>query len=633
MSKHQKQEKYSLCRMQRFSDGLTTVRSMLSSLPQVNEGTISKTIKLLYVTHAMSLTFPKFATAVSPLLNKKTTFPDKNSTCDPISLTTTLYPILARELTGKGKALEEFWNEQCKALSQNLWLPTGTGSAVSPTTSSSSFWTSTTSNSWFSTKQASLQTKSLLPTSSLSSMSTVVNKWVGADTKQRKQHNVSVKELEKERKRIAEEIAEAKRRRQKREKAKRKLKKEKELSPEEEDLLDTKLNPKARQKTIPNSCVRVRILPTNEQSQIFLQWMGSYRYTWNCARKRIEEGINRPNAQELKKDLVTDKNLPREFEWLKKTPKDIRDGAVRDISSAYSSAFTNLKNGNIKRFSIGYKSKKRCTREVVPIPKSALEILEDSVCIYKSRINRAIKLHKKSDISHLAENIAYDMKLLRYKSIGYWYILVPRTLLFPVENQEGEGIVSIDPGSRSFITTYSPDGKCEQIGYNDMKKKIVPLFKRLDKLSSDITKETSPVKRRRMKRRMALIRFRIANMKDDTHYKTALHLCRNYRIIILPVYGSRSMVESHTLSRAVNRRILCWNHYRFRQRLLCKAQQYGRTVLLTTEEYTTQTCTRCGTLNKVGGAEVYRCSDCRLHIDRDVNAARNILMRTIVTGD
>jgi len=42
-------------------------------------------------------------------------------------------------------------------------------------------------------------------------------------------------------------------------------------------------------------------------------------------------------------------------------------------------------------------------------------------------------------------------------------------------------------------------------------------------------------------------------------------------------------------------------------------------------EPTTKTCSVCGRINEVGRKEVFRCRECGTEIDRDVNAARNVL--------
>jgi len=56
----------------------------------------------------------------------------------------------------------------------------------------------------------------------------------------------------------------------------------------------------------------------------------------------------------------------------------------------------------------------------------------------------------------------------------------------------------------------------------------------------------------------------------------------------------------------------------------CKIEKETRLVVCT-EEYTSKTCTRCGSVNDVG----HQCSNCDLIIDRDVNGARNIFIKCV----
>ena len=45
---------------------------------------------------------------------------------------------------------------------------------------------------------------------------------------------------------------------------------------------------------------------------------------------------------------------------------------------------------------------------------------------------------------------------------------------------------------------------------------------------------------------------------------------------------------------------------------------------------TSKTCSCCGKLNyNLGSSEVFVCKECEMRIDRDVNGARNILIKNI----
>ena len=125
---------------------------------------------------------------------------------------------------------------------------------------------------------------------------------------------------------------------------------------------------------------------------------------------------------------------------------------------------------------------------------------------------------------------------------------------------------------------------------------------------------------------------------DDFHWKSASFYCKNYETIIIPKMDTESLKkrirERYWFNKELKgdniRKLMSLAHNRFIDRLLQKAQQYGRTVIIQDEAYTSQTCGKCGLLNKnLGPLTEYRCLDreCRGEIDRDINGARNIMIR------
>ena len=63
--------------------------------------------------------------------------------------------------------------------------------------------------------------------------------------------------------------------------------------------------------------------------------------------------------------------------------------------------------------------------------------------------------------------------------------------------------------------------------------------------------------------------------------------------------------------------------------LLEKVKEFPhKRVIDTTEEYTSKTCSVCGYLKlNLGGNKVFKCDRCQAIIDRDINGARNILIK------
>ena len=214
--------------------------------------------------------------------------------------------------------------------------------------------------------------------------------------------------------------------------------------------------------------------------------------------------------------------------------------------------------------------------------------------------------------------------------------LVPQTKFYSAEKQ-GSGRVSIDPGERSFITTYSEKGDAYQIGYKEMKNRILPILKKVDRIQSYLEKNKEEIKsskKKRLKLKMWKLKYMIKNMINELHHKVAYFLCLNYNEILIPHFESKRMTQSHCLSHEVNRRLLSWNHYKFREILKNKASKFlNCKVKVISEEYTSKTCGSCGTLKyDLKGDETYKCSSCGVKIDRDLNGARNIYLKFLSKG-
>ena len=78
-------------------------------------------------------------------------------------------------------------------------------------------------------------------------------------------------------------------------------------------------------------------------------------------------------------------------------------------------------------------------------------------------------------------------------------------------------------------------------------------------------------------------------------------------------------------------KIKAWRHCAFIDKLKFKWNEYpDRQVIIPTEEYTSMTCSECGTLNRqLGDSKIFICLNCDSVFDRDVNAGKNILLKTV----
>jgi len=70
--------------------------------------------------------------------------------------------------------------------------------------------------------------------------------------------------------------------------------------------------------------------------------------------------------------------------------------------------------------------------------------------------------------------------------------------------------------------------------------------------------------------------------------------------------------------------------YPFKQRLMMKAKAIGKKVFLVNKANTSKTCSNCGNIYRVEKSKIYDYPSYHKKVDRDMNTARNILMKGLV---
>lgn len=345
-----------------------------------------------------------------------------------------------------------------------------------------------------------------------------------------------------------------------------------------------------------------------------MRWIGTSRYVYNKSLNYVKtNGNNELNFFQLRNKFVTAKNNPEVQEWQKETPKDIRAGAIRDMVKAYKTSFSNLKAGNIHKFNLGYRSKKK--NNSIEIPKSSIKFKDGQLSLYNTYLGSTIKVSKDKSLTNL--EIKHDCRLRNVR--GEWYLIVPVNVSGN-EKVPPLDVCALDPGVRKFQTLYS-EYKIQKIMIK--KELIAKLQSKLDLFRS--LKNRKLISKQSYKRRERKIYNKLDNLIDDLHYKTICNITNDYKLIFLPIFETQEIVKKNKFG---NRDLLQLKHYLFRTRFQNKCNLLKNTkVIICTEEFTSKTCSRCGKVNYIGAAEVFRCSECKLKADRDINASRNIFIK------
>ncbi len=227
------------------------------------------------------------------------------------------------------------------------------------------------------------------------------------------------------------------------------------------------------------------------------------------------------------------------------------------------------------------------------------------------------------------EHCEYGTELVYRR--GKWFGCFPQHQ--EITPTGSDRVIALDPGNRTFLTGFDGENVLE-IGKGDIGR-IQRLCQHLDKLISQSTKVKS---RQRRKMRIAAnrVRERIQNLIKELHNKAVNLLVNSYKVIFLPTFDTSQMVvkTKKNKKRRINnksvRQMLTLSHYRFEQHLTQAALKKGVIVVLCNESYTSKTCGNCGHIHqKLGGSKIFKCPHCGIKISRDVNGARNIMLRAM----
>lgn len=120
------------------------------------------------------------------------------------------------------------------------------------------------------------------------------------------------------------------------------------------------------------------------------------------------------------------------------------------------------------------------------------------------------------------------MLTIKWEQPNHFYICFPFTNIIkqqPTPTQKY--IVAMDPGVRTFQTSYDLQGSFTEVGKGDFQR-LVKLCLNMDKLISKASKfrkgRSYRIKRRRMNAAIQRYRQRIKNLVDDLHGKLVSHL-------------------------------------------------------------------------------------------------------------
>jgi putative transposase len=242
----------------------------------------------------------------------------------------------------------------------------------------------------------------------------------------------------------------------------------------------------------------------------------------------------------------------------------------------------------------------------------------------------------------LPKEALLKMATIHYEN-GEWYVCVQKfTKVKPINKINGN-IVSLDPGVRTFQTSYN-ESQVIKYGNDFFSNKIFPLLLKVDKLYGkrqnleNVRKDYGDYQwfKDRLKyynRKINKYKARFNHLINDLHNRVAYDLVNNYDIILLPTFETSNMIlkDQRKIRSKTVRSMIGLKHFKFKLKLRWYAEKYGKIVIDVNEAYTSKTYN--GKIFKIGSKEQFNVKlknpNKTKIVDRDINGARNILLRFI----
>ena len=352
---------------------------------------------------------------------------------------------------------------------------------------------------------------------------------------------------------------------------------------------------------------KYRIYPNKEQQILIAKTFGCCRFVYNYyLDKKIQaykENKTSLNYYDCANNL---KDLKKEFEWLKEVDVLSLQSSLKNLDNAYQkffkehSGFPKFKSKKTHRFS--YKTK--------------------SVNNNIRFLNNHIKLPKLGWVKVRDKQIPQGRILnatISQEPSGKYYCSICCTDVEIQPLPQTNNQVGIDLGIKDFAIT--SDG----VKYSNPKYLQQSLDK-LAKLQRELSRKTrggSNWNKARIK--VARLQEKIKHQRQDYLHKLSTELIRENDVICIEDLQVKNMVQNHKLARSISD--VSWS--KFTRQLQYKADWYGRKVIKVDKYFaSSQTCSCCGnkfSITKDLGVREWMCPNCKSVLDRDINAAINIL--------
>lgn len=367
--------------------------------------------------------------------------------------------------------------------------------------------------------------------------------------------------------------------------------------------------------------IKIRIYPNKQQEQVINELLGSYRFVYNymlaLKQEAYESNKTILGLRELSRYFFGTLRKDKKYVWLKEQNTKVVKQAIRHMLTAYDNFFK-LHKGFPK-----FKSKKDKQSALFPVDAiSRTNTFETKhITLVKSLKNikfRCSDLYFKR-LQTYKDKIR-SATLSKTKSGNYFLSIlidVPQDDIVKFNKTNKQ--VGIDLGVKDFVITSDGEVFENKHLFKNEEQKLKRLQRQLSKKKKDSNN------RNKQRIRIAKVFEHITNKKENYIHYVVNELLANYDTTYIEDLNVKGMMRNHKLANSIQE----VGFYRFKSILQNKALANNKQVVLIDRFYpSSKTCSCCGYKKQdlKLSDRFWVCPECNTKHDRDINAARNILI-------
>lgn len=348
---------------------------------------------------------------------------------------------------------------------------------------------------------------------------------------------------------------------------------------------------------------KIRLQPTTNDISYFNKCCGVARFVYNWAldkwNNNYKNGL-KTSALKLKKEFNRIKK--EQYPWVYEVTKTATERSFINVGKAFSNFFS--EKSKYPKFKKKGKS------------KDSFYISNDKLQIDNFRV----KIPKLGWVK-MTESLRFSGKIMNAavsRIADKWFISIS------VETNDGyklvknQDSVGVDLGIKKLATLSNGETVTGPKPLKKLKKKLRRLSKSLSR------KKPGSKNREKATEKIARLHYRIACIRQDVLHKLTHDLTTKYNKIAVENLNIKGMVQNRRLAKA----IIDMGFFEFRRQLNYKSILTCSKVIAVNRFFpSSKLCSGCK--NKKQDLKlsdrVYHCDKCGLTIDRDLNAAINIL--------